>query len=48
MNDNTDITSLVEQWRAVVKQRKALDDLSKQLKNGPEAELRSKILMYMA
>ncbi len=47
MNDNTDITSLVEQWRAVVKQRKALDDLSKQLKNGPEAELRSKILMYM-
>lgn len=42
-----DINELVKQWRAVRKQRLELDDLSKQLKNGPEAKLRGQILMWL-
>lgn len=41
------INELVEQWRAVRKQRLELDDLSKKLKNGPEAELRAQVLMWL-
>lgn len=42
-----DITHIIEQWRAVVKQRKELDTLSKQLKEGPEQQYRNQILMYL-
>ncbi|MBQ3569588.1 MAG: hypothetical protein IJA20_02820 [Methanocorpusculum sp.] len=42
-----DVNVLVEQWRTIRKQRLELDDLSKKLKNGPEAELRAQILMWL-
>lgn len=42
-----DITSLVSRWQKVTQQRKELDDLSKQLKEGPEAEYRQQIMMYL-
>lgn len=41
------LNDLVEQWRAVVKQRRELDSLSKQLKEGPEADLVRRILMKL-
>lgn len=41
------ITELISQWRAVIKQRKELDDLSKKLKEGPEAQLKAQILTYL-
>lgn len=41
------INDLTARWRAVVRQRQELDRLSRELKNGPEAELRSAIMMYL-
>jgi len=41
------INEIVAQWREVYKMRTHLDDLSKQLKEGPEAELRASIMMYL-
>lgn len=41
------ITELIAQWRAVIRQRKELDDLSKKLKEGPEAQLKAQILTYL-
>ncbi len=41
------ITDLVEQWRKVRAQRLELDNLSKQLKTGLEAQLRGQILMWL-
>ena len=43
----TDLNTLVEEWRKVRQQRLELDDLSKKLKAGPEAELRARILMWL-
>lgn len=43
----TNINELVAQWRAIVKQRSELDRLSRELKNGPETELKAQIMMYL-
>lgn len=41
------INALIAKWRAVVKQRMELDRLSKELKNGIEADLKGQILAYL-
>lgn len=41
------VNDLITQWRTVVKQRQELDRLSRELKVGPEAALKSQILMYL-
>lgn len=42
-----DINKVVEEWRAYRKQRLELDSLSKKIKEGPEAQLRGQILMWL-
>ena len=42
-----DIGQAIEEWRKVVAQRKALDAMSKQIKEGVEAKLKAQILMYL-
>lgn len=41
------LDSLVKQWRVIVKQRQELDKLSKALRQGPEAEIKARILLYL-
>lgn len=41
------INQLIAKWRAVVKQRMELDRLSRELKNGVEADLKGQILAYL-
>lgn len=42
-----DINAAVAQWRDIYKQRLNLESLGKKLKEGPEAELKASILMYL-
>lgn len=42
-----DINAAVAEWRAVYRQRLELERLAKQLKDGPEAESKASILMYL-
>lgn len=41
------ITEAVEKWREYRKSRLELEDLAKKIKNGPEAQMRAAILMYL-
>jgi len=42
-----DINAIVDQWRAVREQRLELEKLAKKIADGPEQELKGKILMYL-
>lgn len=41
------IANTIQQWRGLVKERLELEKLAKKIKEGPEAELRAQILMYL-
>lgn len=42
-----DINATVEEWRALREKRLELEKLAKKIADGPEVELRGKILMYL-